>query len=192
MTGDLVALEAFGSGYFDAPNRASYWVETAHPYGNNVALQTLADWDYKLLGMTLDVRAHFNQFDLDGCGGDYVALKDGVSGTTIASLMREAKMGDRWSNWGTVASGRVKVDFHSDDRNCSPAASCSCKVGFSYAYSGAALKEFELRRHQSTRWYFPPLRFPGQYFDAETDWHENWNRFYDGCGSNPDHAAALT
>ncbi|MEW5742786.1 MAG: RHS repeat-associated core domain-containing protein, partial [Myxococcota bacterium] len=34
-------------------------------------------------------------------------------------------------------------------------------------------------RHQSTNWYFPPLRFPGQYFDAETDLHENWNRFYD-------------
>jgi RHS repeat-associated protein len=27
--------------------------------------------------------------------------------------------------------------------------------------------------------YFPPLRFPGQYFDEETGLHENRNRFYD-------------
>ena len=69
--------------------------------------------------------------------------------------------------------------YASNDRNCRPNQYCKCKVGTSWAFSGAALKEIELRRHQATNWYFPPLRFPGQYFDAETDLHENWNRFYD-------------
>ncbi|WP_161607134.1 RHS repeat-associated core domain-containing protein [Myxococcus xanthus] len=44
----------------------------------------------------------------------------------------------------------------------------------------ASLSGFEYRRFQvgaSPVW--TPLRFPGQYHDAETDLFENWNRFYD-------------
>ncbi|MBL8910924.1 MAG: RHS repeat-associated core domain-containing protein [Archangium sp.] len=47
---------------------------------------------------------------------------------------------------------------------------------------GAALDSYEFERataHSSVARYFPPLRFPGQYYDEETDFHENWNRFYD-------------
>ena len=32
---------------------------------------------------------------------------------------------------------------------------------------------------RSAKAWWPPLRLPGQYFDAETGLHENWNRFYD-------------
>ena len=28
-------------------------------------------------------------------------------------------------------------------------------------------------------WWVPNLRFPGHYFDEETELHENWNRYYD-------------
>ncbi|WP_193409895.1 RHS repeat-associated core domain-containing protein [Myxococcus hansupus] len=46
----------------------------------------------------------------------------------------------------------------------------------------ASLSGFEYRRFQvgaSPVW--TPLRFPGQYHDAETDLFENWNRYYDAA-----------
>ncbi len=43
----------------------------------------------------------------------------------------------------------------------------------------AVLQGFEYDRRNSGARYVPPLRFPGQYYDEETDLHENWNRFYD-------------
>src|SRR5205823_3816970 len=46
--------------------------------------------------------------------------------------------------------------------------------------TGVVFEGYEYRRFQqgaSPVW--TPLRFPGQYWDAETDLFENWNRFYD-------------
>jgi len=162
-------------------NRADAWDDTGHPYANG-ASRTMVDQDFKLLGMKLDARAHFNQLDTEAaCGGglwDWAVVKDGVSGAEVTPRAGGVKQGDAWTAWGHVPSGQVAVYFSSDNINCAP-GDCSCQNGTTYPYSGAALKEVELRRYQSTNWYFPPLRFPGQYFDAETDLHENWNRFYD-------------
>ncbi len=44
---------------------------------------------------------------------------------------------------------------------------------------GSALEGYDYDRRNSGNKYFPPLRFPGQYYDEETDLHENWNRYYD-------------
>jgi RHS repeat-associated protein len=39
---------------------------------------------------------------------------------------------------------------------------------------------YEYRRYQTGALpFWTPLRFPGQYYDAESDLFENWNRFYD-------------
>jgi RHS repeat-associated protein len=46
--------------------------------------------------------------------------------------------------------------------------------------SGIAVSGYEYRKYQSgstPTWL--PLRFPGQYYDAESDLFQNWNRFYE-------------
>lgn len=55
----------------------------------------------------------------------------------------------------------------------------SFNTGASSAPMHAVLQGFEYDRRNSYAKYFPPMRFPGQYYDEETDLHENWNRFYD-------------
>ncbi|MEI6320940.1 MAG: RHS repeat-associated core domain-containing protein [Pseudomonadota bacterium] len=45
-------------------------------------------------------------------------------------------------------------------------------------YSGFATSEYEYQRFESANPYFPPIRFPGHYYDEETDLFENWHRNY--------------
>lgn len=44
---------------------------------------------------------------------------------------------------------------------------------------GIGARKYEYRRYEmGATPYFPPLRFPGHYYDAETDLFENWHRNY--------------
>ncbi|WP_075303175.1 RHS repeat-associated core domain-containing protein [Stigmatella aurantiaca] len=47
-------------------------------------------------------------------------------------------------------------------------------------YEGVTVAGYEYRRFQTgAQPFWTPLRFPGQYYDEETDLFENWNRYYD-------------
>lgn len=42
------------------------------------------------------------------------------------------------------------------------------------------MESYEYKRFQpAAAPFWTPLRFPGQYADADTDFFENWNRFYE-------------
>jgi RHS repeat-associated protein len=48
------------------------------------------------------------------------------------------------------------------------------------ANTGIVMEGYEYQRFQvGAQPFWTPLRFPGQYHDAETDLFENWNRYYD-------------
>ena len=71
--------------------------------------------------------------------------------------------------------------FASDSLNWGPDASgCANNSAVSWTYRGVALRKYEFRRYESGATpIWTPLRFPGQYYDAETELHENWHRYYD-------------
>jgi RHS repeat-associated protein len=85
------------------------------------------------------------------------------------------------------ANGEVNVLFTSNVTNCCPDGSggldcnvATCSQAPNYPYYGVAVTSYEYRRFQTgAQPFWTPLRFPGQYYDAETDLFENWNRYYD-------------
>jgi RHS repeat-associated protein len=103
-------------------------------------------------------------------------------------------VGTRSGGW---QDGRIDVRFMSDGSNCCPDPTSNdgiyCGPNCPYCpplspgcstpdfpYWGVGVAGYEYRRYQagaSPAW--TPLRFPGQYYDAETDLFENWNRYYD-------------
>jgi RHS repeat-associated protein len=57
---------------------------------------------------------------------------------------------------------------------------CDCESSTEKQNRGAVLSAYEYQRFQTgAQPFWTPLRFPGQYHDAETDLFENWNRYYD-------------
>lgn len=175
---------------FGAMNRVQWWWATSHPYTKAVEGPSFLSFSQKELGMEVGFRAHFPLIDTEqDCIGN---VREGpsmwnVPWGTMYEVLGGYNKGDLWSKWQTPAD--VGTDWRSMSigwgtvaGNCHPTncgTACPQASGVGHNYSGFALKEYEYRRFESgVTPYFPALRFPGQYYDSETDLNENWHRYY--------------
>lgn len=138
-------------------------------------------------GMSVDVRPNFYNLDLEDCVGgkadtrDYFHLSASCNTTSLSERWTGYHRGHFYGGWTAMPSGgSVPLCYHSDEYDVDPGASCSGKSSTTWNYWGMAIRGYEYRRKDSTAtWFLPPLRFPGQYADEETETFENWNRYYD-------------
>ncbi len=157
---------------FGHVNRVTALGETPHPHAaqTNVALTHLIQ--PPLSKTQVLVRPRLALLDTESPAAGYVYVSD------KADLLPDGGWGcltnpdggipqscDGWTTLPPDGVGKIRF------KSTSNAGS---------AYQGAVLEGYEFWRSQKTAsraW--TPIRLPGQYYDAETDLFENWNRFYD-------------
>ncbi|MFP2930506.1 RHS repeat-associated core domain-containing protein [Pyxidicoccus sp. 3LG] len=178
---------------FGHVNRVTLRKSTPMPSPNYSV--TLADFGQPVAGTAnpstqLKLRALLSIVDTESNGGtpvDYASLKDSSTGGVLSAPMGGRQSGPSWTPWVQPSAGKAKLEFTANNANCCPTpeggldcATATCSQYPSYPYGGVAMVSYEYRRYQTgAQPFWTPVRFPGQYHDAETDLFENWNRYYD-------------
>ncbi|WNG48195.1 RHS repeat-associated core domain-containing protein [Archangium minus] len=177
---------------FGQANRVSLGVETEHPLQSMGKAYTLANLRQPASASTqVKMRVLFHLVDTQGVGN--VRLFDGTTGTALSESIDGSGQGYFWSNWVQTSAGHAQVRF-----TYTQSCPVICNDLFCYedctsqsltkiqantaadTASGVVLEAYEYQRYQTgAQPFWIPLRFPGQYHDAETDLFENWNRYYD-------------
>jgi RHS repeat-associated protein len=103
-----------------------------------------------------DVRARLLLHRNSGSGTSYLQVGGGSPYYTASDA-------HVWTTAVTNSTGSFALSYHGD--------------GSSYGIDAEAA-EFEVKE-SGVDWWFPALRFPGHYFDEETEQNENWNRYMD-------------
>ncbi|MCP3168876.1 RHS repeat-associated core domain-containing protein [Myxococcus qinghaiensis] len=156
---------------FGHVNRRAVRAATGHPYLDD-DLESIAGFRQPLDTSQVKVRmrAIYQLLDTqaDANGTDSVMLRDTATGVPLASHSGPAQ-GRVVTNWVQPANGELVVEFFASPAGPQP-----------NAYTGVVVEAYEYQRYQQgAQPFWIPLRMPGQYHDAETDFFENWNRFYD-------------
>jgi RHS repeat-associated protein len=188
-----------GTGEYDPfghVNRVFIDAETTHPYGTTTGVFGAFAQGGGSPNLAVDVRVLVDLMDLQVQAADPVLcvnqpvaydkldLRDGA-GTVLAQVYGN-RQGLLQSPWVQPAGGSFQLAI-TNVGTCSfppgPGGTCTtvCDgVASSRAKSGIVAGSYEYRRYEvGQNPFWTPLRFPGQYSDAETDLFENWNRYYD-------------
>ena len=189
-------------------NRVPLDVESQHPYPQTTQTVTLGDFmeGAANTGLQTDTAFIYDMLDTywdSHCNGDYGSVYDGQTGTLLESpIAGPHRGGYLWSHWYT-GHQRLKFTFTTNATRYSWNGMSCVNSGNNTGYDGFILPAYQYRKYQSGATpYWIPLRYPGQYYDAETDLVENWNRYYDPAlgrylepdpefARNPDLVAAI-
>ncbi len=149
---------------FGVVNRTSHWGEVA-PAANGCFWVTYG-MSQGAGPLMREMRTHAPRVDIStpGCIGQY-------SGNP--AVQRDIVCGPRWNYWAPwqfISNGDSMHLLY-----CSNSSTNYNPQPFGISVDGYEYKEYE----SGATHYIPPFRLPGQYFDAETDLNENWNRYYD-------------
>lgn len=168
-------------------NRVQHWFMYGFPYTTGASGPIWSSFRQRDFGMEVAFRNHFTMLDTEAdCSGN---LREGPSlwkapWDTMLWALWGHHQGDTWSSW--VPASPVLVGWRgltlgwgTVSGNCSPGCTGSCPSSGGWPYMGFVHREYEYRRYDTgAKPYFPPLRFPGHYWDEDTDLFENWHRQY--------------
>ncbi len=121
----------------------------------------------KWSGYTTQTRTKFSTNVMPSNTTAQLRVTVGRTTSTISTLASGTHQSPVWTSWGTVpgTANPTSVQVWLAPGSVS---------GPDYI----AAEAYEFRRYQAS-YYSIPLRFPGQYYDFETDMFENWNRYYE-------------
>lgn len=165
-------------------------VETAHPYippSNATATQLVYLNKTTQPGTKLDWRFKYERVDTEGTAAapvDFmqVHLYPGPGLLPLGSPVGGYHRGNVWGDWVNVSvdggTQQIALTWSQNNKNyCLDGGSADSGTCY---YSGASVSAYEFRRYEvGSKRIDIPIRFPGQYYDSETELHENWNRYYE-------------